>query len=187
LTEAVERSLEFPINENCMWVFARAIIGAFGKRIYNVTELESFAAHWWRTAGERRMLPDGAILEEYVEDFISCVRKVKQPLDTNSLDNAKKAAEQDIRENEVVRFGERTAKLIALCRQLQSLTGDAAFFLSQRDANEYLNARNPYVAKNAFARLIEHGILKEEQKGTITGKKASRYRYLGNVSKPPQE
>lgn len=67
--------------------------------------------------------------------------------------------------------------LVALCRELQRAAGDGPFFLSCRTAGQLLDVDHSTASRWLFL-LAAHGIIREEEKGKVETRKASRYRYL---------
>ena len=72
-------------------------------------------------------------------------------------------------------YGEKTERLILICRQLQRQEGDKPFFISARQAGELVDLHFTDASK-ALGCLVYDGILELVKKGG--GNQASRYRYV---------
>jgi hypothetical protein len=138
-------------------------------------ELRSAFNQWWQLA--RPELPPDANADEYFEDFCDCYERVKHPLGANVMDRATKQASSHALPDDAERFGERTAKLVAVCRALASMNADGVFFISMRDAGKAMGTTDPYGPKKALRRLITDGVLTMVEAGTAKGRRASRYRF----------
>lgn len=69
--------------------------------------------------------------------------------------------------------------LAAVCRELQSAAGDAAFFLTKRAAMEITGGQHAMDGQRALEALEDHGVVRCVKPGDPRpGGKASRYRYL---------
>jgi hypothetical protein len=175
LQEAVKIALSNGIGENCCWNYARAI-KAFERSNGKLPkkELQSAFNLWWCQAHSQ--LPEGADFHEYFGDFLCCYEKALVPLGQNALNNAIAAALDGVREADVSRFGQRAAKLLALARQLQRLSGEKPFFLAQRDVGKVIGSKDPWAPKKAIALLVSQEVLTIIAKGTYAGHKATSYR-----------
>ena len=67
---------------------------------------------------------------------------------------------------------------MALCRELQQVSGDKPFFLACRSAGKLLGVDHTMAWRWLF--LLAHaGIVEEVEKGNHARRRASRYRYRG--------
>lgn len=175
LQRAARVAIETDMGENCCWTFARAV-KAFEKETKPLgTHAELCVAFnsWWLAAKE--LLPPDADYHEYRDDFLNCYQKVISPLGENALEAAKLA---EPTKADLALHGPKKAKLVALCRALQRLSGKAPFFLGVRHAAEAMGTQNLYTARNALNALAAAGVLVMEQKGQLSGRKATRYRFI---------
>ena len=72
-------------------------------------------------------------------------------------------------------YGEKTERLILICRQLQSHAGEREFFLSSRQAGDLVGLHFTDASK-VMSCLVYDGILELVKRGA--GNQASRYRYV---------
>lgn len=181
MQQAARIALERDSGENCCWTLARAV-KAFekqtGKELGSHEELCGAFAVWWGIAKE--VLAPDIDFHECQEDFLHCYQKVISPLDQNALEAAKGAVP---READIKLHGPKTAKLVALCRELQRLSSNSEFFLGVRAAAEAMGTQDLYTARNALSALVSAGVLVMEQKGQLAGRKATRYRFIERKTK----
>ena len=69
-------------------------------------------------------------------------------------------------------------KLVAICRELQRISGTSPFFLSCRTAGQLLGV-NHSTANRWLYLLAKGGVIVETSKGERSTRRASQYRYLG--------
>ena len=69
--------------------------------------------------------------------------------------------------------------LVALCRELQRVSGDKPFFLASYTAGDLLGVKHS-TAWRWLVTLTTDGIVAEIEKGDRAYRRASRYRYLGD-------
>ena len=69
--------------------------------------------------------------------------------------------------------------LVALCRELQRVSGDKPSFLACRTAGGLLGVKHVTAWRWLFA-LAQDKILSEVEKGDRARRRASRFRYLGD-------
>lgn len=175
LEDAARLAISKDLGENCCWTYARAV-KAFEKHtkrpLSSYEAVRSAFSVWWAAAKNR--LPPGADFEEYQDDFIQCYQKALTPLGENSVENALLIPPR--KEDELF-FGPKKSKLIALCRELQRLSGRSPFFLSVRHAARAMGTKDLYTARNALSALIHSSVLQIEERGQLAGRKATRYRF----------
>ncbi len=75
-------------------------------------------------------------------------------------------------------YGEPLRLLVRVCQTLQTEWGDRPFFLSVREA-ERITGLSRMEAARAFKVLQFDRILRLEAMGTLKGRKATQWRYLG--------
>jgi hypothetical protein len=178
LPQAVSISLSGAHGPDLIFVFCRAI------KAFEATtgaklppkELENAFALWWSTA--QSQLPDDADFDEYKCEFLYAFEKTRAPLGSNPLQEAIRLAESSPMPPEAARYqSPRLKRLVAVCRQLQLMTGDSAFFLGVRDAAAIIGTNKPRTGAALLDGLVKGGILAVIQKGTPGGNRATRYRY----------
>ena len=175
LQRAARIAIEKDVGENCCWTLARAI-KAFesetGSHLRSHAELCNAFNVWWNQA--KPLLPPETDFHECQDDFINCYRKVISPLGQNVIESAKGAKPS---EADLLLYGPKKSKLVALCRELQRIAGEASFFLGVRHAAEAMGTKDLYTARNALSSLVNAGVLVMERKGQLAGRKATRYRF----------
>jgi len=178
LPQAVKISLQDEHKENSIFIFCRAI------KAFEITtgvklshkELEGAFALWWSMA--RPSLPDGADFDEYRFEFQRIFEKTRTPLGANSFHQAIEQADMCPTPAEAARYeSPKIKRLVAVCFQLQLLTGNAPFFISARDAAAVLGTKKPETGLANLGGLVWDGILTIAQKGEPGGNRATRYRY----------
>jgi hypothetical protein len=176
LQEAVQLSLAAGINENCLFIFARAI-KAFEithNRRLSQAELQSAFSLWWSVA--KPMLPADADFDEYRFDFEDTFAKTHAPLGANSLQEAIRRAESSPLPPQAERYtSAKLKRLVAVCYQLQLLQVSSPFWMSVRDGGEILGTMNLRNVSTMLAGLVRDGLLVMIEKGTR--KRATRFRF----------
>jgi hypothetical protein len=141
-------------------------------------ELRPYVRHWYELAAEViRTKP----FDETWIDFLKAWPKVKFPLGHDPmgavLARAKAAAPPAVSS----KFDHPlVVLLISICRDLQRVAGEGPFFLSCRTAGRLLVV-DPTTANRWLFLLIAENILEVVEKGEITRRRATRYRYLPKV------
>jgi hypothetical protein len=183
--EAVQASLADTSFGDPVFKFARAI-RAFEKTtgiVLPANELGGTFSKWWATA--KPSLPANADFDEYKMMFLSSLQKVKTPLGTNVLETALSRMKTTPLPAESTRFtSPKLQRLVHLCHELQSLAGDAPFFLGVRDAARVIDCARFETASAFLAGLVAEGILRVEHKGVPGGRRATRYRYCSSNPTP---
>ena len=109
-------------------------------------------------------------------DFMRGWEKVKHPYGETLASALKGLEDMALPESLATRdYGEKTERLILICRQLQRNEGDKPFFISSRQAGELVDLHFTDASK-ALSCLVYDGILELVKKGV--GNQASRYRYI---------
>lgn len=170
-----------------MWNFARAVKGYEAREGIRLQrkELDGAFNLWWKTALAlpKGALPQDAPREEYLMLFIDGHSRARCPLGANPLENAKKKA--TTLGADILELGEKTAKLLGVCRELGALGPNGEFFLSSRDAGTILGTKDPHAPRRSFGMLIHKGKIEVLEKGNNQSRQATRYR-LVSVPKSPQ-
>ena len=141
----------------------------------SATQLSPIVREW-----HRRALPRIATKEFDITmaDFVRAWTSVRYGADDNPLEIAKQRARDEAMPACAMQFeNDCTRLLVALCAQLQALQGDAPFFLSYRDAGEFIG-RSHQEAGSLLALLIATGVLKKTKSGNR--RFAARYRFTGD-------
>jgi hypothetical protein len=115
-------------------------------------------------------------LDESMQDFIVAWNRIKSlPLSLERVvEKAKSAPTPPI----AMHYGEPLRLLVRVCQALQKEWGDRPFFLSVREA-ERISGMSRMEAWRAFQVLQFDEILKLETMGTLKGRKATQWKYLG--------
>ena len=186
LQEAVELSLARPASDDWLFIYARAL------KAHEVTTgsplgyqgLESAFSEWWRMAIDRKAVPPDADFDEFRLQFIDSFSKVRAPLGANPLEEAIKRADSNP-SREAARYPSlKLKRLVSVCDHLQTLVGEAPFFLSAREAAKILGGMAPQHALKLVNGLIHDGFLLEVEKGKPGGRRATRFRFIRCDPKP---
>lgn len=119
--------------------------------------------------------------EETLIDFLHAWPRVKYPKGSEPIATHFAAAQKAETPVEAMQFEQPALRLlVALCRQLQGVSGEQPFFLSCRTAGNLLGVRHSQANRWLFL-LSRVDLLKEVTKGTRATGRASRYRYLGKL------
>jgi hypothetical protein len=115
-------------------------------------------------------------LDESMQDFIVAWNRIKSlPLSLERVVETAKSAPTPAR---AMHYGEPLRLLVRVCKSLQAEWGDRPFFLSVREA-ERVTGLSRMEAWRAFQVLQFDQILKLQVMGTLKGRKATQWRYLG--------
>lgn len=178
LPEAVQRSLQGGLDEQCLFRFARALKAfeiTVNRRLSGNELAEAFAL-WWQTA--KPQLPDGADYDEWRFSFQNSWARVRSPLGANPLEEAIRRAETKPLPPQCEKYPSPKLKsLVAVCYHLQCLTGQGAFFLSARTAARVLGFKQPRQALAMLNGLVGDAVLVQVEKGKPGGRRATRYRF----------
>jgi hypothetical protein len=178
LQEAVQLSLQDKRTDNRLFIFSRAL------KAFEIThdrrlaeqELQVAFSLWWSAA--KPLLPADADFDEYRFDFEDTFAKTRVALGANPLDEAIRRADTKPLPPQADRYtSTKIKRLIAVCCHLQILAGDSPFFLGVRDAARILGIKNLYRASATLAGLVRDGVLIEAEKGTSSGRRATRFRF----------
>ena len=178
LPQAVKLSLEGGLKSNSLFIFCRAL------KAFEITtgvtlpskELDNAFAGWWSEA--HPLMPDGSDFDECRYEFQRTFQKTRTPLGSNPLEEAIRMADDNPFPVQAERYqSAKIKRLIAVCAQLQSIAGDAAFFLGVRDAAAILGTKKGETGAIFMQGLVSDNILTLIQKGTPGGSRASRYRF----------
>ena len=188
IQEAVQLALKDSWTENCLFVFAR-LLKAFevttGTKLKPEDQAAAFSV-WWQTAQSMSWLPADANFDEYRHEFEAIFPKVKTPHGANPLEEAIRQADNNPMPPQAKRYSSpKLQRLVAVCRQLQLLQGNALIFLSVRDAARILGTKNLNWANAMLAGLVHDGILSKVEKGKPGGKLATRFKFNFSFSDVP--
>lgn len=113
--------------------------------------------------------------------FLDCCDRVRFPKGTSPAELALERAKTNPLPSVARRFDDPSVQLlVAVCHELQRLSGSSPFFLSCRTAGELIGV--PHHLANVLLRgLARDGVLREIAKGGISarGKLATRWRFVG--------
>jgi hypothetical protein len=177
--EAVQLSLKNGLTENCLFVFARALL-AFeatnGIKLQPSDKKGAFTL-WWSMA--KPLLPAGANFDEWRYEFEAARMGARSPLGANALSEAiHRADTEPLPPQEAERCSSpKIKRLITVCYYLQILAGDNPFFIGVRDAAKILGIKSKFQAAAVLSGLVHDGILREVEKGEQGGRRATRFRY----------
>jgi hypothetical protein len=178
LPQAVEISLQGGFHANSIFVFCRALkaFEVTNKVKLPAQELEGAFAQWWNSA--QPLLPDAPDFDEYRFEFQRIFAKTRTLLGSNPLAEAIRMAESAPLPPQAKPYqSPRIKRLIAVCFHLQSMAGNAPFFLSVRDAAKIVGVKKPETGASFLNGLVSDGILAIVQKGKPDGNRATRYRF----------
>jgi hypothetical protein len=144
--------------------------------------------HWSYLSGIGRnrakpQLPLDADFDEWRFDFENSYAHARTPLGANPLEEAIGLADSRPAPLEANFYTSPNIKrLVAVCYQLQVLSGEDPFFLSVRDAARILGTRDLMKATNSLNGLVRDGVLRLVAKGQPGGKRATRFRYNSSAA-----
>jgi len=145
-------------------------------------ELELVVRSW-----HKRALPSISTkpFEETWIDFLRAWPKVKYPKGQEPIAHHLDAAKKNI-PKVAERFEQPALRLlVSLCCELQRDAGAGPFYLSCRTAGRLLNVEHTTAARWLYL-LVQSGILIEVEKGSQRHNRATRYRYVRQVKKNPE-
>ncbi len=177
IQDAIESTLpQSPGQRNRrLFDFARAIKAIPELKDISLRKLKPYVIEWHRL-GESNMSGEHDEDTSWA-DFCAIWPTVKHPLGQGPLAEMMSQADAESDPACTSDRGERTTRLIKLCRVLQRRSGDKPFFLAARSVTHLLGI-NRTDAANLLKMLCIDGILKLNRQGH-TGR-ASEYFYLGD-------
>jgi hypothetical protein len=179
LLEAVEISLRSGLDDQTLFIFARALKAfEITTRIrLSAQDLGSAFAEWWNRARPR--LPADADFDEYRFDFLDRFEATNAALGANPFHEAVRLADSKAQPPEAARYqNPRLRRLVAVCYYLQHLNGSSPFFMAIRNAAEILGSEDPKRGNRALKGLVRDGILIVVEPGVPGKRKATRYRFV---------
>ena len=134
----------------------------------------------WHTLGVQKGVIRTEPFEETWIDFITAWPKVKFPKGGEPMTKLFEVAKQSPTPQAALRYEQGGLRLlVALCRELQRVSGDKPFFLGCRTAGSLLGVK--HVTAWRWLILLAHDkIVEEVEKGDRAHRRASRFRYLGD-------
>ena len=176
LQEAVQLSLKDGLTENCLFVFARALLAfeaTTGIKL-QPPDTKSAITLWWSMAKPR--LPADADFEVWRYVFEDARAKTRCPLGTNALEEAiRRADTKPLPPQEAERCtSSKIKRLIAVCYYLQILAGDNPFFISVGDAAKIAGIKSKRTADAILNGLVQDGVLRVAEKGKPGVRRATR-------------
>ncbi len=141
-------------------------------------ELKPLVRHWHKLA-----LPHitSKAFEETLIDFLRAWPRVKFPKGGEPMSQIFSAAVQaEVPEIAAEYEQDGLRLLVALCRELQRAAADGPFYLSCRTAGRLLNVDHTTAWRWLFL-LEQNEVLRVVSRGSQASRRASRYRYLGDL------
>jgi len=187
LESAVERAISESLpsgpgkRHRQVFDFARALKGIPALADADARSLKPYVQRW-----HTRALPfiSTKAFEESLIDFLKAWPNVKYPTGAEPMAQIiAKAVKSEIPAIAIENGYKLDALclLISICRELQRATGDGPFFLSCRTAGKYIGTDHTTASRYLF--LLEHdGILQVVTKGDQRSRRATRFRYLPDLS-----
>ena len=127
--------------------------------------------------------------ESVFEEFTAIYQSTKVALDESLMDGVYRRAENEIPPPGIdllPKKNKQTIYLASLCYQLH-LHHKGPFFLSVRTAQNFINSLSVQTINNKMRYLIMCGLIKEVEKGTLKGRIASSYEYIGHLSENTED
>lgn len=165
-------SLERGVRHDSLFTFARAL-KAFEATTGCKADLEGALAVWWPLA--KPHLPSDADFGEFLWVLRDAFLCANTPLGANALLQALNLAPQL---SYKPTSAEREARIKWVCRYLQKVAGDGAFFISVRDAAKVIQTDNLRLAQSLIRSLVYEGFMEVAERGSPKGRKATRFRIL---------
>ena len=177
--EAVQLSLKDGLTENCLFIFARALLAfeATAGIKLQPPDLKSAFTLWWSMA--KPLLAADADFDEWRYVFEDARAKARCPLGTNALAEAIRRADTEplpLKEAERC-TSPKIKRLVAVCYHLQILAGNNPFFISVRDAAKIAGIKSKRTADAILNGLVQDGVLRVAEKGKPGVRRATRFRY----------
>jgi len=183
--QAVQMALPQAMHQNngCLFTLARAVKTLEIQRgEFTRTQLRDVFNQWANLAS--KFFKPGLSRDDYLLEFLSACASAKVPLGEGVVLRAWKLAQEKPLPAEAVELFEDTKKqlVVALCRELQIVAGQAPFYLSARTLQQLLQQDGHATAARWLKGLCVFKLLAVVEPGTAT--RATRYRYLGTVPWP---
>lgn len=168
----------FGQRNRCLFQLARALKAIPKLETSPPAKLRPIVVAWHRAALRRiRTKP----FEESWLDFVNAWKKVEFPKGSEPMAAIIKNARAAVDPAETANYEQDKLRLlIKACRELQREAGDGCFYLGCRKAGEIVGVT--HTQAHRWLTLLEiDGLLQCVKKGTQSGRKASRFRYLGTL------
>jgi hypothetical protein len=162
-----------------LFALARRLKALPGTRDCEASALRPVVMAWHAMA--HPAVGDAPFLDVW-SHFVSGLGKVKYPWGEGPVGEAFRRASSSPPPERVVELypGEGEIHLLAaLCRELQRFRGEGFFFLDCRVAGQFVGVGH-VTAWRWLNVLCADGILRAGEKGSLEGKKANEYEYLGS-------
>ncbi|NLE37138.1 MAG: bifunctional DNA primase/polymerase [Pirellulaceae bacterium] len=151
-----------------------------------VDSLECHVRRWHTLGIEKRVIGTEPFEETWI-DFTLGWPKVRFPKGSEPMARLLELAKSAPLPTAAMGYEQESLRLlVALCRELQGVSGDNPFFLSCRTAAELLELTTSkglpdhIKAWRWLFLLVQDRVLTEVEKGDIKGRRATRFRYLGD-------
>ena len=159
--------------------FARALQAIPHLADANPNDLEQYV-RTWHDLGVAQGVIGSTSFDETRGDFIYGWPRVKFPKGEDPVTLIFERAKQAPMPAAASRYDSPEVRLlVALCRELQRVSGEAPFFLACRTAGKLFGV-DYTTASRWFFLLRNDGLLEEVEKGSLIKRRASRYRYRGD-------
>ena len=186
----IARSLPTSPRKNHISLFelARGVRGlkAQSGSSFSSEKLEEIFNQWHQ---RNSYLRKGQSREDYYFEYLESLEGVQYPFaQEDVLQSALENARSSTPPPETTHFEDKRMKLLAsICRELQLMAGDRAFFVSCRKA-AILVGHKSYKTVNRWLiglSKMNNPLLKVTNRGGPHSNKANRYRYLGTLERQP--
>jgi len=151
-----------------------------------VDKLEPYVRRWHFLGRQSQVIGTEAFEETWI-DFLTAWPKVKFPKGTEPMTKVFESAKHAPLPQVALQYEQTDLRLlIALCRELQRVSGDRPFFLACRTAADLLGLKTArgetdHIKAWRWLYLLVHNkVIAEIEKGDHARRRASRYRYLGD-------
>jgi hypothetical protein len=167
-------------NHRLLFDLARAVkrLEKQRGREYSDREMKQIFFNPWYDRSTAFLRPDQT-KDGYWFEFQEAYERAKYPLGEDVLGKAWARVWSEPPPAEAHEFDdEETWRLVALCRNLQAATGNAPFFLSCRTVQRLLCKKFEMDAHRLLKGLQRHGLLEEAEKGSMAGRRATRWWFV---------
>jgi len=176
--DALRVSVPSRVHENnaLLFTLARAVkaLEEQGDK-FSPSKLKDVFDRWHARA--MKFLRPELTKEDYLMEFLKAYQKAKYPLGSIIIPKAWERAQAEPLPQEALQFEDKKRQLlVALCRQMQILAGDAPFYLSARTVQRLFEQKTHSTAATWLHALCALNIIKPVI--PPTAKRATRYRYL---------
>ena len=175
-------------NHISLFELARGVRGlkAQSGSSFSSEKLEEIFNQWHQ---RNSYLREGQSREDYYFEFLESLESVQYPFaQEDVLQSALENARSSTPPPETTHFEDKRMILLAsICRELQLMAGDRAFFISCRKAATLVGHKSYKTVNRWLIGLskMNNPLLKVTNRGGPHSNKANRYRYLGTLERQP--